>query len=116
MLRGFRRVRKGNNLRVNHCVDDKIDIPSFENFCFSRLDFCNKPYMISMPYGPIQLRGVLKPKYWLDYNTENNSFHNKVYWCSRITTHETRRTFFNFYHNTVDDARFDINEFGMNKI
>jgi len=103
--------RKG--IRNGYCVDDRIDnIPTFKNFCFSIHDFCNIPYLIPMPNGPIYNNLVSqKPKYWLDYNIQNTSFHNKVYWCSRSKTHiTTRRPFIQFY-NTIDDSRFEISEF-----
>ena len=34
-------------------------------------------------------------------------FHNKVYWCGRQVTHESRKTFFQFYRS-INDPRFDI--------
>lgn len=104
------------NIRNGYCIDDRIDnIPNFKNFCFSTNDFCDIPYLITMPHGPTSAKNVSqKPKYWLDYNIQNTSFHNKVYWCGRSGTHSTtRKPFMNFY-NSIDDSRFNISEFQFN--
>ena len=102
------------NIRHGYCVDNKTKIPRLSNFCFSVFDFCNIPYMITTAGGPTPVTFISqKPKYWLDYNIKNTYFHNKVYWCGNITTHETRRPFFEFY-SSINDSRFDVTEFKVN--
>jgi len=114
LLSGLKRVRTNRNLRNGFCVDNKIDIPNIKNFSFTYLDFCNKPYIITMPSGPTHHKVVSqKPKYWLDYDIKNTSFYNRVYWCARPSTHITRKEFYDFY-NTVDDDRFNIIKFMSN--
>jgi hypothetical protein len=106
--------KKRVNIRKGYCVDNRVDIPKFKNFCFSFNDFCNIPYIIPMPGGPTPNKVVSqKPKYWLDYNIKNTDFHNKVYWCSRTSTHESRKPFMKFY-NSINDPRFDVSEFKFN--
>ena len=102
------------NIRKGYCVDNKVDTPNIKNFSFSTNDFCNIPYIIPMPDGPMPNKAVSqKPKYWLDYNIKNTDFHNKVYWCSRTVTHESRKTFMKFY-NSINDPRFDVSELKVN--
>jgi hypothetical protein len=97
------------DIRKGYCVDNRIDnIPTLENFCFSTNDLCDIPYLIPIPFGPIRYELVSQnPKYWLNYNIKNDLFHNKVYWCGRQVTHESRKTFFQFYRS-INDPRFDI--------
>jgi hypothetical protein len=104
------------NIRNGYCVDNRIEnIPNLKNFCFSTYDFCNIPYIIPMPNGPTPEKFISqKPKYWLDYNIENTSYHNKVYWCGRIRTHKTTRKPFLQFYNLIDDARFNVSEFTKN--
>jgi len=114
LLNGVKRVRTGWNLRNGFCVDNNIDLPDLQNFYFSPLDICNKPYIISTPSGPTNHNSVSqKPQYWLDYNIKNTDFHNRVYWCGRISSHATRKELYDFY-NTVDDDRFNIIKFTSN--
>lgn len=108
------RIRRQRPLRIGYCIDNKIELPELANFCFTAFDFCDIPYIITMPQGPISA-GIVSQKehYWLDYKNTNTSFHNKVYWCGQVRTHETRRPFIEFY-NELDDPRFDITEFTHN--
>ena len=106
--------KKRVDIRKGYCVDNRVDIPTIKNFCFSTNDFCNVPYLIPTPSGPTR-SGLIsqKPKYWLDYNIKNTDFYNKVYWCSRTSTHESRKPFMKFY-NSINDPRFHVSEFKFN--
>lgn len=98
------------DIRKGYCVDNRADIPNLENFCFSSNDFCNIPYMIPTPNGPLPPRYCnQKPRYWLDCNIKNIDFHNKVYWRGRLSTHESRKSIIEFY-NSINDPRFNITE------
>ena len=102
------------DVRKGYCIDNRVDIPNIKNFSFSTNDFCNIPYIIPMPGGPAPNKAVSqKPKYWLDYNIKNTDFHNKVYWCSRTSTHKSRKPFMKFY-NSINDSRFDVSELKVN--
>jgi len=102
------------NIRKGYCVDNRVDIPKLKNFCFSFNDFCNIPYIIPMPNGPTPNTFLSqKDNYWLDYNIKNTDFHNKVYWCGRSLTHESRKTFMKFY-NSINDPRFHVSELKVN--
>jgi hypothetical protein len=106
--------KKRVDIRKGYCVDNRVDIPTIKNFCFSTNDFCNIPYLIPTPSGPIRSGFISqKPKYWLDYNIKNTDFYNKVYWCGSNSTHATRKEFYDFY-NTFDDDRFNIIKFTSN--
>ena len=102
------------DIRKGYCIDNRVDIPNIKNFCFSTNDFCGVPHIIPMPFGPtFKQNKNQKPKYWLDYNIKNTDFHNKVYWRSRVSTHESRKTFMKFY-NSINDPRFDVSELKVN--
>ena len=102
------------NVIKGYCVDNRVDIPNLENFCFSYNDFCNIPYMIPTPNGPLPPRYCnQESRYWLDYNIKNTDFHNKVYWRGRSSTHESRETFMKFY-NSINEPRFDVSELKVN--
>ena len=93
------------NIRKGYCIDNAIEPrPDFKSFCFSGNDFCDVPYLITMPCGP---------QFGDNTTHENKSFNNKVFWSGSIRTHETRKHFFDFY-STVDDGEFEIVNFTEN--
>ena len=93
--RGLLSCRKG------FCVDNRIlPRPDFNNFCLTGNDFCDIPYVIQAPLGPM---------FGDNKTIKNETFHNKVFWSGSIT-HETRANVLSFY-NKVDDKRFDVSLF-----
>ena len=88
-------------IREGFCVDNRIlPRPDFNNFCFTGNDFCDIPYLILTPQGPM---------FGDNKTIKNETFHNKVFWSGGIT-HETRSNVLSFY-NKVDDKRFDVSLF-----
>jgi hypothetical protein len=89
------------NIREGFCIDNRIlPHPDFNNFCFTSNDFCNIPYLTTMPWGP---------DFGDNKTIKNETFNNKVFW-SGTRTHETRGDFLSFYEK-VDDKRFDVSLF-----
>lgn len=92
-------------IREGFCVDNRISPrPHINSFCFSTNDFCDIPYIITIPHGPV---------FGDNKTIENKNYNNKVFWSGRISTHETRKDVFEFY-NAVDDSRFEILNFNEN--
>jgi hypothetical protein len=93
--------RKLLRCREGFCVDNRI-LPrsDFNNFCFTGEDFCDIPYVIPAPCGPL---------FGDNKTIKNETFHNKVFWSGGIT-HETRANVLSFY-NKVDDKRFNVSLF-----
>lgn len=106
-LHGVRQNIKRREVRIREgfCVDNRISPrPHINSFCFSTNDFCDIPYIIPIPYGPI---------FGDNKTIENKNYNNKVFWSGRIITHETRKDVLEFY-NTVSDNRFEILNFNEN--
>lgn len=88
-------------IREGFCVDNNTpSLPNFTNFCFTQNDFCDIPYLIPAPSGPV---------FGDNTTIKNETFNNRVFWSGTLT-HSVRHDFMSFY-TTIDDNRFDVSIF-----